>query len=119
MRIYWGKMLRRTRYSPRYKEHKSHFYVTIGAKTEKDEMRMFGNIGKGMRVKTYDALTLELLYEQLKADGHQIRGYKDVQDFSYLPDNAFEYVLIRDELKRRGNTDTEIDEMFCLDTANE
>ena len=115
MRLYWGRLLRSVRYSAKWRDDSPYFYVHIGAKTDKDELRMFGNTSRGLRVKLYEAPTLDKLYELLKSDGHQIRGYKDVLDFSYRPDNAFEYVLIRDELKRRGNTDEEIEKMFSLD----
>ena len=68
-----------------------------------------------MRVKTYDANTLDDLYMKLKQDGHQIWGHDDILNYACQPQNAFEYMLIRDELSRRGNTEEEITEMFSID----
>lgn len=114
MRIYWGKFLKSVKYSPQFNGHSQSFHVNIRVDGN-DELRIYGDNSRTGSVKTYEAETLEALYELLKEDGHQIWGYDDILDYACNPQNAFEYIMIRNELLRRGNTEQEIEDLFSLD----
>jgi len=57
----------------------------------------------------YEPETLEELYAQLKADGHQIWGKDDILDYAH-PDSAWELLMIGEVMKARGYSDQEISE---------
>lgn len=61
----------------------------------------------------YQALSIEGILKQLRADKHRIWG-KDVLDYALPPNTAMEYLLFEVELKRRGLNDAEIAILFSL-----
>lgn len=66
------------------------------------------------QLHNYHAESLEDLYQQIKADGWQVWGYKDYLDY-YHPRNALEYLMLRDVLRARGVSDDEIETDYLIE----
>lgn len=106
MRLYRGQVLRIMQYWPACNGDAAEFSYRL----------MFSEKGdKKPRVRTYTAPTIEGIFDQLRADGHQIWG-KDILDYACPPTNALEYVLMRAQLEREGVTPEEIERLFSLNT---
>lgn len=105
MRLYRGEVLRIMQFWPACNGDAAEFSYRL----------MFSDKGdKKPRVRTYTAATIEGIFDQLRADGHQVWG-KDTLDYACPPTNALEYLLMEAQLKREEYSDAEIQALFSLD----
>ena len=98
MRLYQGQLLRAIQYRAAYDGNSAQFTLQLTV---------------DRKIEVHSAPTIEGVYDQLRAAGHQIWG-KDILDYALPPDNAFEYVLIRELMRRRGVSESDIEAAFRL-----